>query len=81
MEPKTRDPEHWKRDLGHLWYVRPEIQNKHLLSNMGRKTYDSNKLNQMSYKKDLTNIFDLQSHKKTAAFLVNKFLFITSSLT
>ena len=48
---------------------------------MGRKTYDSNKLNQMSYKKDLTNIFDLQSHKKTAAFLVNKFLFITSSLT
>ena len=35
-------------------------QNKHLLSNLGRKNYDSNELNQMSYKQNLSNnIFDL----------------------
>ena len=54
-----------------------ETQNKHLLSNLGSKNYDSNKLNQMPYKQDLTNnIFDHQSHyKTTAAFLVNKLFF------
>ena len=53
----------------------------HLLFNLRRKNYDSNDLDQMSYKQDLSdNIFDLQSHqKKTAAFVVNKFFFITTT--
>ena len=56
--------------------MRPKIQNKDLLSNLGRKNYDSNELNQMSYKLDLSNnIFDFQSHKTTTAFEVNKFFF------
>ena len=47
------------------------------MSNLGRKNYDLNELNQMSFKKDPSNnIFDLQSHyKTTAAFAVNKFIF------
>ena len=59
---------------------RPETQSKHLLSNLGRKNYDSNELNQISYNSDPSNkIFYLQSHyKATAAFEVNSF-FITTS--
>ena len=38
------------------------------LLNLERKNYDSNEPNQISYKHDLSNnVFDLQSHDKTAA--------------
>ena len=50
MKPKTWDSGHWKRDLGHTWQVRPKTENKHLLSKLGRKNYDPNELDQMSYK-------------------------------
>ena len=55
-----------------------KTQSKRLLSNLERKNYDSNKLNQICWKLDLrNNIFDLQSHHKmTAAFVVNKFLLL-----
>ena len=58
--------------------MRPKTQGKHLFSNLERKNYDSNELNQISYKQDLSkDIFDLQwHHKTTAAFILNKFLFI-----
>ena len=45
---KTQDPGHWKKDLGQLWKVRPEIQIKHLLLNLECKNYNSNKLSQAS---------------------------------
>ena len=55
-----------------------KTQSKRLLSNLERKNYDSNKLNQICYKLDLrNNVFHLQSHHKmTAAFAVNKFLLL-----
>ena len=37
-------------------------------SSLGRKNYDPNELDQMSYKKDLVNYnSELQSHHKTSA--------------
>ena len=78
MGPKIWHLGHWKEELWYLWQVRPETQSKYLLSNLESSNYDSKKLNQISYKKDLSNnVFHLQSHHKmTAAFAVNKFLFI-----
>ena len=62
MGPTTQDSGHWKRDLRHLWWVRPKTQNKYPLSNLGRKNYDSNKLNQVSYKRIWLIIFLIFNH-------------------
>ena len=51
-------------------------------SSLGRKNYDPNELDQMSYKKDFVNYnSELQSHHKTsAASVMNKFYSIRASL-
>ena len=54
MGPKIRDPGHWNEDLGQrpkdAGTKRPKTQSENLLSSQKPKNYDSNELNQISYK-------------------------------